>query len=67
LDHAQVGTAGRRSGLKLSKDDSQALFKLGYVDGDDLTALSDEDWITVPPLQKRRILAAYEASVAASY
>lgn len=67
LVRAQAGTTERRSGLKLSEDDYQALVtKLGYVDGDDLTALSDDDWTAVPPLQKKRILAAYAASVATS-
>jgi hypothetical protein len=62
LVHAQVATQWRS---QLNEADSQALVvKLGYVDGDNLTALSDNDWTAVPPLQKKRILAAYMASVA---
>jgi hypothetical protein len=63
---AQASTTEGRCRLILSETDSQALVtKLGYVDGDDLTALNDDDWTAVPPLQKKRILAAYVASVAA--
>jgi hypothetical protein len=58
-----------RSRLRLSEHDSETLFdRLGYVDGDDLTALSNEDWTTIPPippLQKKCILSAYAASKAA--